>query len=50
MYEFDMSMQEAVNVTSFSSSMASDEITFEPNSFDKELLGKAKGYKTQQNR
>jgi hypothetical protein len=36
MYEFDMSMQEVVNRTSFSSSMVWRN-RFEPNSFDKEL-------------
>jgi gamma-glutamyltranspeptidase/glutathione hydrolase len=46
-YEFDMSMQEAVNAPRFHHQWLPDEITFEPNSFDKELLEKvkAKGYK-----
>jgi gamma-glutamyltranspeptidase/glutathione hydrolase len=46
-YEFDMSMQEAVNASRFHHQWLPDEITFEPDSFDKELLEKvkAKGYK-----
>ncbi|MEZ7506030.1 gamma-glutamyltransferase [Flavobacterium sp. Arc2] len=46
-YEFNMSMQEAVNAPRFHHQWLPDEITFEPNSFDKELLDKvkAKGYK-----
>ncbi|NDP23138.1 MAG: gamma-glutamyltransferase [Paludibacter sp.] len=46
-YEFDMSMQEAVNAPRFHHQWLPDEITFEPNSFDRELLEKikAKGYK-----
>jgi gamma-glutamyltranspeptidase/glutathione hydrolase len=46
-YEFDMSMQEAVNAPRFHHQWLPDEITFEPDSFDKELLEKvkAKGYK-----
>jgi gamma-glutamyltranspeptidase/glutathione hydrolase len=45
-YEFDMSMQEAVNAPRFHHQWMPDEITFEPNSFDKELLNglKKKGY------
>lgn len=45
-YEFDMSMQEAVNAPRFHHQWLPDEITFEPNSFDKELLNnlKKKGY------
>ena len=46
-YEFKMSMQEAVNAPRFHHQWLPDEITFEPNSFDKNLLkelGK-KGYK-----
>ncbi|MDI6050336.1 gamma-glutamyltransferase [Flavobacterium sp. XS2P24] len=45
-YEFDMSMQEAVNAPRFHHQWLPDEITFEPNSFDKELLTnlKKKGY------
>jgi gamma-glutamyltranspeptidase/glutathione hydrolase len=43
-----MSMQEAVNAPRFHHQWLPDEITFEPNSFDKELLEKvkAKGYKS----
>ena len=46
-YEFNMSMQEAVNAPRFHHQWLPDEITFEPNAFDKELLEKvkAKGYK-----
>jgi len=46
-YEYKMSMQEAVNAPRFHHQWLPDEITFEPNSFDKELLEKvkAKGYK-----
>ena len=45
-YEFGMSMQEAVNAPRFHHQWLPDEITFEPNSFDKELLNglKKKGY------
>lgn len=45
-YEFDMSMQEAVNAARFHHQWLPDEITFEPNSFSKEVLEKvkAKGY------
>jgi gamma-glutamyltranspeptidase/glutathione hydrolase len=45
-YEFNMSMQEAVNAPRFHHQWMPDEITFEPNSFDKELLNslKKKGY------
>ncbi|TRX01543.1 gamma-glutamyltransferase [Flavobacterium gawalongense] len=45
-YEFGMSMQEAVNAPRFHHQWLPDEITFEPNSFDKELLKnlKKKGY------
>jgi gamma-glutamyltranspeptidase/glutathione hydrolase len=45
-YEFDMSMQEAVNAPRFHHQWLPDEITFEPDSFDKKLLQKirAKGY------
>ncbi|MFV5685053.1 gamma-glutamyltransferase [Flavobacterium sp. GB2R13] len=45
-YEFGMSMQEAVNAPRFHHQWLPDEITFEPNSFDKELLDnlKKKGY------
>ena len=41
-YEFDMSMQEAVNAPRFHHQWLPDEITFEPNSFDKELIRKLK--------
>lgn len=46
-YEFKMSMQEAVNVPRFHHQWLPDEITFEPNSFSSELLEilKKKGYK-----
>ncbi|WP_367753582.1 gamma-glutamyltransferase [Flavobacterium sp. WC2430] len=46
-YEYNMSMQEAVNAPRFHHQWLPDEITFEPNSFDKELLKKVKekGYK-----
>ena len=46
-YEYNMSMQEAVNAPRFHHQWLPDEITFEPNAFDKELLEKvkAKGYK-----
>jgi gamma-glutamyltranspeptidase/glutathione hydrolase len=46
-YEYNMSMQEAVNAPRFHHQWLPDEVTFEPNSFDKELLGKLKekGYK-----
>ena len=37
-YEFDMSMQEAVNAPRFHHQWLPDEITFEPNSFSKEVL------------
>ncbi|CAM4133338.1 gamma-glutamyltransferase [Flavobacterium sinopsychrotolerans] len=45
-YEFDMSMQEAVNAPRFHHQWLPDEIIFEPNSFDKKLLTnlKKKGY------
>jgi gamma-glutamyltranspeptidase/glutathione hydrolase len=45
--EFNMSMQEAVNAPRFHHQWLPDEITFEPDSFDKGLLKKvkAKGYK-----
>lgn len=45
-YEFDLSMQDAVNAPRFHHQWLPDEITFEPNSFDKELLNnlKKKGY------
>ena len=45
-YEFGMSMQEAVNAPRFHHQWLPDEITFEPNSFDKALLDnlKKKGY------
>ncbi|MFE3847816.1 gamma-glutamyltransferase [Flavobacterium sp. LB3P45] len=45
-YEFGMSMQKAVNAPRFHHQWLPDEITFEPNSFDKELLNnlKKKGY------
>jgi hypothetical protein len=43
----DMSMQEAVN-TRFHHQWLPDEITFEPNSFDKELLEKVKAKDTNQ--
>ena len=44
--EFDMTMQEAVNAPRFHHQWLPDEVLFEPNAFDKELLGKlkAKGY------
>ncbi len=44
--EFDMTMQEAVNVPRFHHQWLPDEILFEPNAFDKELLEelRAKGY------
>ena len=46
-YEYNMSMQEAVNAPRFHHQWLPDEITFEPNAFDKELLEKVKaeGYK-----
>lgn len=46
-YEFKMSMQEAVNAPRFHHQWLPDEITFEPNSFDKSLLKEIqkKGYK-----
>jgi len=46
-YEYNMSMQEAVNAPRFHHQWLPDEIIFEPNSFDKELLEKVKekGYK-----
>lgn len=37
-YEFDMSMQEAVNAPRFHHQWLPDEITFEPNSFSKDIL------------
>jgi gamma-glutamyltranspeptidase/glutathione hydrolase len=45
-YEFGMSMQEAVNAPRFHHQWLPDEITFEPNSFSKDLLEnlKKKGY------
>lgn len=45
-YEFKMSMQEAVNAPRFHHQWLPDEITFEPNSFSPELLKnlKKKGY------
>jgi gamma-glutamyltranspeptidase/glutathione hydrolase len=45
--EFNMSMQEAVNAPRFHHQWLPDEITFEPDSFDKGLLekSKSKGYK-----
>jgi gamma-glutamyltranspeptidase/glutathione hydrolase len=45
-YEFDMSMQEAVNATRFHHQWLPDEITFEPNSFKPDLLKslQQKGY------
>jgi gamma-glutamyltranspeptidase/glutathione hydrolase len=45
-YEFGLSMQDAVNAPRFHHQWLPDEITFEPNSFDKELLDnlKKKGY------
>lgn len=45
-YEFGLSMQDAVNAPRFHHQWLPDEITFEPNSFDKELLNnlKKKGY------
>jgi len=44
--EFDMTMQEAVNAPRFHHQWLPDEILFEPNAFDKELMEKlkAKGY------
>ncbi len=44
--EFDMTMQEAVNAPRFHHQWLPDEVLFEPNAFDKELLEKlkAKGY------
>jgi len=44
--EFDMTMQEAVNAPRFHHQWLPDEILFEPNAFDKELLEKlkARGY------
>ena len=46
-YEFKMSMQEAVNAPRFHHQWLPDEITFEPNYFDKNLLKEIqkKGYK-----
>jgi gamma-glutamyltranspeptidase/glutathione hydrolase len=46
-YEYKMSLQEAVNAPRFHHQWLPDEVTFEPNSFDKELLEKVKekGYK-----
>ena len=45
-YEFDLSMQEAVNAPRFHHQWLPDEIVFEPNSFSKSLLDdlKNKGY------
>lgn len=45
-YEFDMSMQEAVNAPRFHHQWLPDEITFEPNSFAKDVVNqlKEKGY------
>ncbi|MBQ0909720.1 gamma-glutamyltransferase [Flavobacterium sp. F-328] len=47
-YEFNLSMQEAVNAARFHHQWLPDLITFEPNSFPKETLKKlqAKGYTT----
>jgi gamma-glutamyltranspeptidase/glutathione hydrolase len=42
-YEFDMSMQEAVNAPRFHHQWLPDEITFEPNSFPKDLIKQLKG-------
>lgn len=42
-YEYNMSMQEAVNAPRFHHQWLPDEITFEPHSFDKGLLEKIKG-------
>ena len=49
-YEYQMSMQEAVNAPRFHHQWLPDEITFEPNSFDSKLLDqvKAKGYNVNQ--
>jgi gamma-glutamyltranspeptidase/glutathione hydrolase len=46
-YEYNMSMQEAVNAARFHHQWLPDEITFEPNSFEQDLLErlKEKGYK-----
>lgn len=46
-YEYNMTMQEAVNAPRFHHQWLPDEITFEPNSFSTELLKKVmqKGYK-----
>ncbi|MFT5715386.1 MAG: gamma-glutamyltranspeptidase/glutathione hydrolase, partial [Flavobacterium sp.] len=41
-YEYNMSMQEAVNAPRFHHQWLPDEVTFEPNSFDKKLLEKVK--------
>ncbi|AWG23655.1 gamma-glutamyltransferase [Flavobacterium faecale] len=50
-YEYKMSMQEAVNAPRFHHQWLPDEITFEPNSFDKKTLEelKNKGYKINEN-
>ncbi|WP_426094638.1 gamma-glutamyltransferase [Flavobacterium sp. DSR2-3-3] len=42
-YEFDMSMQEAVNAPRFHHQWLPDEITFEPNSFAKDVIKQLKG-------
>lgn len=49
-YEFKMSMQEAVNAPRFHHQWLPDEITFEPNSFDKTLLEnlRKKGYNSKE--
>ncbi len=44
-YEYNMSMQEAVNAARFHHQWLPDEITFEPKSFDKKLLEKLKALK-----
>jgi len=41
-YEFGMSMQEAVDAPRFHHQWLPDEITFEPNSFSKEITNKLK--------
>lgn len=45
-YEFNMSMQEAVNAPRFHHQWLPDEVVFEPNSFSKKLLQSliSKGY------
>jgi gamma-glutamyltranspeptidase/glutathione hydrolase len=49
-YEFDMSMQQAVNAPRFHHQWLPDEITFENESFDKTTLNslKSKGYNINQ--